>query len=229
MYNSDMIAGALYTKIRDSIPSKELDAVGIYVIYNNVNGKFYVGSTTHSFRLRWYAHLYQLRLNKHSNFILQRAWNKYGENAFEFRIVEILEKDQELILYREQYYLDMLFGEYTYNLERVAHARTAVKSKPKLKKVVGRPETPQATIDNVLTIRAFYPNASLRWIADLPTIDIGYVTVRNIVNRYEPLIDIKPLSLDTRPNIDTLYETLKGNIAIHYLWDDIEIRFYKNV
>lgn len=229
MYNSDLIAGVLYTKIRDSIPSKDLDAVGIYVIYNNVNGKFYIGSTTHSFKLRWYAHLYQLRMGKHGNFILQRAWNKYGENAFEFRIIEVLEKDQELILYREQHYLDMLFGEYTYNLDKVAHAKTAVKKDTKIKKAVGRPETPQYIIDNILTIRAFYPKASLRWIAALPTIDIGYVTVRNIVNRYEPLSDIKPLSLSTHPNIAMLYETLKGNIAIHYLWDDIEVRFYRNV
>lgn len=35
-------------------------------------------------QIRWKDHLRLLRLNKHHSQYLQNAWNKYGENAFEY-------------------------------------------------------------------------------------------------------------------------------------------------
>jgi group I intron endonuclease len=76
---------------------------GIYKIINSKNNKFYLGSSK-NIPKRWDAHKRALRKNKHDNILLQRSWNKYGEECFQF---EILEETTDTIL-REQYYLDQL-------------------------------------------------------------------------------------------------------------------------
>lgn len=61
--------------------------IGIYSIKNKVNGKIYIGQSTDIIdRLR--HHLSELRHNRHSNSYLQRSFNKYGEENFEFDVVE---------------------------------------------------------------------------------------------------------------------------------------------
>lgn len=59
----------------------------IYKIINLTNGNFYVGSTNNQ-RERFRTHRNKLRGNKHHCAHLQAAWNKYGEDAFLFRVVE---------------------------------------------------------------------------------------------------------------------------------------------
>jgi group I intron endonuclease len=76
---------------------------GIYCILCVANNKKYIGSSCHIER-RWGTHKAQLRNNKHRNIHLQNAWNKYGENQFEFSIVEFI--PIELLLDAEQKYLD---------------------------------------------------------------------------------------------------------------------------
>lgn len=62
----------------------------VYRILNKVNGKFYIGSTKGELRRRKSAHLAKLRHNKHYNSYLQNAWNKYGEENFEFIEIETI-------------------------------------------------------------------------------------------------------------------------------------------
>jgi group I intron endonuclease len=78
---------------------------GIYMIRNVINNKKYVGSTCSSngFYKRWRIHKAYLRHNNHPNSHLQNAWNKYGEDSFEFMILEECE-DNKLIS-REQYWI----------------------------------------------------------------------------------------------------------------------------
>ena len=59
----------------------------IYKIVNLVNDKFYVGSTVNK-KVRFREHRKQLRGNRHHCKHLQAAWNKYGEEKFDFRVVE---------------------------------------------------------------------------------------------------------------------------------------------
>lgn len=59
----------------------------IYWIKNKVNGKFYVGSTTQRY-VRWKTHRGKLNGNRHHCRHLQAAWNKYGADAFDFKVVE---------------------------------------------------------------------------------------------------------------------------------------------
>jgi group I intron endonuclease len=59
----------------------------IYWIKNKTNGKFYVGSTLQRY-VRWKTHKNKLKANTHHCAHLQAAWNKYGAEVFEFKVVE---------------------------------------------------------------------------------------------------------------------------------------------
>ncbi len=82
----------------------------IYQILNTLNEKSYIGSSV-NFKTRKAEHLRDLRSNKHHSKALQRAVNKYGIDNFIFKILEVVEKKQDLIK-REQHYLDSIKPEY---------------------------------------------------------------------------------------------------------------------
>lgn len=86
-----------------------LKKYGIYRITNTKNGKSYVGSTSKSFIIRFRQHLVELRNNRHPSNHLQNSWNKYGEECFEFVIVEICE-DKKVLLEREKFYIEEYKG-----------------------------------------------------------------------------------------------------------------------
>lgn len=76
---------------------------GIYCIRHRESGRVYVGSTGNISK-RWSAHRKALRLGRHRNQHLQRAWAKYGGDSFDF---EVLEFTDELDA-REQHWMDKL-------------------------------------------------------------------------------------------------------------------------
>lgn len=78
---------------------------GIYIIYNNINGKYYIGSTTQSFKKRFYTHKLNLNRGTHHSIKLQNAWNKYGEENFSFEVLE--EYPKELCASMEQWWINM--------------------------------------------------------------------------------------------------------------------------
>lgn len=88
---------------------------GVYKISNTLNEHFYIGSSKDSYG-RWYNHRSALRANRHHSQYLQRAWSKYGEEAFKFEMIE--ECPKENLLEREQHYIDLLKP--TYNVEKKA-------------------------------------------------------------------------------------------------------------
>ena len=89
--------------------------MGIYKIINVVNNHFYVGSAV-NFSRRKSRHFSELRTKKHNNKRLQNAWNKYGEKAFVFVVVEEV-SDKNLLLQAENVWLKQHVGqEYCYNL-----------------------------------------------------------------------------------------------------------------
>lgn len=82
----------------------DLSKKGIYSITNTLNNKKYIGSTAKSFKSRLTQHLSKLRLNKHHCIHLQYAWNKYGEDVFQFHIEEVVE-DNSILLDKEAEYI----------------------------------------------------------------------------------------------------------------------------
>lgn len=93
---------------------------GIYAIVNKINGKLYYGSTL-NFKTRKNDHFKTLRSQSHRNPHLQHAFNKYGNNAFEFIIVEYVQPDDLLIV--EQKYLDANIGGYNIAVNAEASRR----------------------------------------------------------------------------------------------------------
>lgn len=75
---------------------------GIYRITNLTTGRFYIGSAV-NFARRKAVHLARLRKGEHGNTRLQRDWDRYGPDAFEFKPIVIcarehlLEYEQRLI------------------------------------------------------------------------------------------------------------------------------------
>lgn len=65
---------------------------GVYCFKNKINNKYYVGSSS-NLRNRKSAHLNDLKNNKHHSIKLQRAYNYYGANNFEYQILECCEPE----------------------------------------------------------------------------------------------------------------------------------------
>ena len=79
------------------------ELAGLYHIRNIVDGKVYVGSAV-NLKHRWFKHRVLLRSKKHHSTHLQHAWDKYGEQAFVFEVLETC--DKECLLNKEQNLLD---------------------------------------------------------------------------------------------------------------------------
>lgn len=84
-------------------------ASGIYQITDQVNGKRYIGSAV-NLKKRYRDHLSSLRQGQHRNRHLQAAFDKHGESAFAFSVLEHIERS--LLIEREQYFFDTLSPEY---------------------------------------------------------------------------------------------------------------------
>ena len=79
----------------------------IYVITNKVNGKQYVGKTGLSDPVkRFQEHLRESRKERYENRPLYRAIRKYGEEKFEFKVLE--EVSEEASCQREIFWIDKL-------------------------------------------------------------------------------------------------------------------------
>lgn len=79
--------------------------IGIYLIVNKVNGKYYVGCSSNVKR-RVYEHFYYLKNNVHNNPKIQNAYNLYGVSSFESIMVDTNDLNIESVLEKEQLYLN---------------------------------------------------------------------------------------------------------------------------
>lgn len=86
------------------MPRRTSNQPGIYAIRHLQSGKLYVGSANDLER-RFIEHRTTLDAKKHPNRHLQRAWNKYGNDAFTFEVLEYVE-DARRLVEREQHWLD---------------------------------------------------------------------------------------------------------------------------
>ena len=93
---------------------------GVYQIKCTSNGKIYIGSAF-DIRNRCEQHRRSLRRREHPNAHLQAAWNKYGEENFEFLALETT--DQNSRLDAEQNWIDQTQSankEFGFNIYSIA-------------------------------------------------------------------------------------------------------------
>lgn len=92
---------------------------GIYQIASP-SGNVYIGSAK-NIKTRWRGHLCDLRARRHHSSVLQRTFDKYGESALVFSVIEYCAVD--ILLVREQFYIDAVPKEKRYNVCETAGNR----------------------------------------------------------------------------------------------------------
>lgn len=100
----------------------DLGLAGIYRIRNRINGKSYIGSAV-CFRNRWTSHRHGLSRGCHHSRHLQNAWNKHGEQAFSFEVLQVCSVHE--LIPSEQIWLDTERPEY--NISEIAGSCLGVK------------------------------------------------------------------------------------------------------
>lgn len=113
---------------------------GIYQIKNTVNNKIYIGSTSNLYQRLRYHHYNSLKRGTHKNIHLQSAWNKYGEQSFEFSVVELTENVQTILLEREKYYLNLtksFINDFGYNKNMFPNSSLGLKRTEETKRKIG--------------------------------------------------------------------------------------------
>lgn len=110
---------------------------GIYLIVSKINGKRYIGSSVR-ICVRWSEHKSDLRLNRHHSPLLQRHYNKYGEDDLVFSVLEVVDRGElslndfkQLLLDKEQIYLNN-WDECHFNCSHIAGSNLGYKN-PKAK------------------------------------------------------------------------------------------------
>ena len=75
---------------------------GIYKIQNLINNKLYIGQSI-NLKKRKRKHFTELRNNRHVNSHLQRAFNRYGEENFNFEVILFCEESE--LTYYEDFFI----------------------------------------------------------------------------------------------------------------------------
>lgn len=98
---------------------------GVYQIRNTANHKIFIGSTRNLKTLN--GKRFALDQGTSMNKLLQEDWQKFGKDAFEFEVLEVLEK-KESVYFNEKKALEKLedkwlqelkpFGSRGYNKEK---------------------------------------------------------------------------------------------------------------
>ena len=96
---------------------------GVYCFYNKLTKRKYVGSSVDVYN-RYKRHVRDLKRGQHHSPHLQRSWNKYGPEYFEFFVLERC--DATDLLQREQYWLDEISTKY--NSSPTAGTRTGIRN-----------------------------------------------------------------------------------------------------
>lgn len=157
---------------------------GIYQILNKVNGKSYIGS---SINLTWRKtkHFTELRTQKHHSIILQKAFNKYGENNFEFKI--LANCLPEYLIKLEQWFIDNTNPEY--NVSKVAGSCLGVKRRKE--SIEKRIKTEQSNLlpRDLGVVEALKTGKEQKQIAVDFNLSPSYIT--QIKNKYNIVTEIK--------------------------------------
>ena len=99
---------------------------GIYMIQNLRTKDCYIGSSR-NLAHRKIQHFSELRKGAHDNKRIQKTFNEFGEDSFIFIIIEEVQ-DKELLVVREQFWLDTVKPKYNILLTAVNNSITRTKA-----------------------------------------------------------------------------------------------------
>lgn len=129
-------------------------ASAIYAIVNQATRDMYVGSAV-AVNRRWAVHKSKLRANTHHCRHLQNAFRKYGDDAFDWEIIEFVEDKTQLIA-REQFWID--FFKPAYNKRKIANSCLGLKRSDEARSRMaaaqtGRKQSPETIAKRAAAIR----------------------------------------------------------------------------
>ena len=100
--------GSNPTFLTERVQVSDSEMYGVYTI-TSPNGSVYVGMTTKSFSSRWKSHKKELRSSIHKCKGLLRAYDKYGIEGLEFKVLEDLSGcSDSYVLGREKFWWNSL-------------------------------------------------------------------------------------------------------------------------
>lgn len=181
----------------------------IYKIQNSINGKFYVGSTGNLYE-RTRCHRNRLRRGKHHCKHLQAAWNKYGEDAFVFIVVEKVSSEELLQAAEDRWLQEHVGKDHCYNTSLYSDA--PMRGIPKEKHPsFGLSRSPEHKARISESLKAFYaahPESHPR-IGKKHTLE----TRKKVSEKVKQAIALGGASVYVRTpeTIKKLSESLKGN------------------
>lgn len=115
-------------KSKSLIYQENKNKSGIYRWTNNVTGHCYIGSSANLTKrfIRYFSNAFLKREIARNNSKINNSLLKYGYSGFQLDILEYCEP--ELLIIREQYYIDLLKPEL--NILKIANSRLGLKHSP---------------------------------------------------------------------------------------------------
>ena len=193
------------------------DSAGVYAILNTLNNKKYVGSSS-SIRRGYRQHYNDLVKGKHSNIILQRAFDKYGKNHFKFIILEKCEDIKDTLMAIEQKYID---SDGDYNICKVAGKTTGVHNTGHVisdqhKKIIAESNKNRVWSEQSLTKKSDSAKNSDKLHRKAV---LQYDLNGNFIKEFRSLADaaLSLGNINRRVNIKRCCQN-KQNVAYNYIW-----------
>ena len=88
-------------KLKEEYKHKK-NRMGVFQIWNTVNGKIYIGSSLNLDAI-WNRYKMELNFGNHRNSALQSEWKQFGEANFKYEILsEVVQKDEDRIDYNKE-------------------------------------------------------------------------------------------------------------------------------
>ena len=111
--------------------------IGVYKISNNLcpEGKYYIGYSC-DIHKRWGTHQSTLKTNKHCNILMQRAYNKYGSECFDYEILQECETEEEAKNVELSYLEDLTIRDKLYNLHYNSSGGDMLTSHPNREEII---------------------------------------------------------------------------------------------
>ncbi len=203
---------------------------GIYGIRNKINNFTYVGQTGESFQRRYWHHRWNLNNNSHDNQYLQNAWNKYGEDNFEFYVLEIV-SDKDFLDDKEIEYISKFKSQnISYNILSGGGGRRGVPMSDHAKQLVGMKNREhmlgtkhlQSTKDKMTNTKRRQDYTRYKTTNKLND-SLVYEIKTQLVNGVKPAIVAKNLNVDYGHVNNIISNNIWSNIFVNG-WDE----FYNN-
>lgn len=179
---------------------------GIYYIKNLINNKYYIGQSVNIYE-RWTREKYHLNFtDKAWNIHLQRAWKKYGQDSFEFAIIEACDKTE--LNNREIYWIDYYDAFYNgYNMTLggdcgtvgYQHTKETKERISQIKKNIASPMKDPNIVAKVVESRKGYGHSSetKTKISNAWTNDMRIDAANRLANRNKVTKSIPVLCIET--------------------------------